>query len=88
MIWSKNIIWFIKFSKLSKLRKGRKSEEMVNRMEFDGEDVFVIFVMFIMVVFIIFGKSRRMIIGLVKRLGLILSKNKFLLWVFFFFNCL
>ncbi|OXG17583.1 hypothetical protein C367_05072 [Cryptococcus neoformans Ze90-1] len=73
---SKNTIRSIKSSKSSKSRKGRKSEETVNRMELDGEDVPAIPAMPIMAVPTTPGKSRRMITGLVKRLGLTPSKNK------------
>lgn len=66
----------IKSSKSSKSRKGRKSEETVNRMELDGEDVPAIPAMPIMAVPTTPGKSRGMITGLVKRLGLTPSKNK------------
>lgn len=73
---SKNTIRSIKSTKSNKSRKGRKSEETVGRMDMDGEDVPAVPTMPLMAVSTTPGRSRRMINGLVKRLGLTPRKNK------------
>lgn len=76
---SKNTIRSIKSTKSSKSRKGRKSEETVSRMEMYGKGVPAVPTMPLMAVSTTPGRSRRMINGLVKRLGLTPRKNKSLL---------
>lgn len=73
---SKNTIRSIKPTKSSRSRKGRKGEATVDRMELDGEDVPAVPAMPIMAVPATPGRSRRMINGLVRRLGLTPRKNK------------
>ncbi|KIR56751.1 hypothetical protein I315_00933 [Cryptococcus gattii Ru294] len=73
---SKNTIRSIKSTKSSKSRKGRKSEETVSRMEMYGKGVPAVPTMTLIAVSTTPGRSRRMINGLVKRLGLTPRKNK------------